>query len=155
MALPQFYDADIVKAEKLNDNTILLKLKTEAHLSFKAGQFVLTYLDVNGKEENRAFSIASPPSKDIVELLIRKYDQGKVSPLLFNLKEQDKLKIRGPFGIFTVKTPLQEETVFIASGTGIVPLRSMVHEILENYPENKVTLFFGFRHQTDKFFKKE
>jgi len=157
MTLPQFYDTEIVRSEKLNGNTTLIELKLpeDANFEFKAGQFVLIYRDIDGKEVNRAFSIASKPSQKNIELLIRKYEQGKVSPYLFELKEGDKLKIRGPFGVFNVKEPLEKEVVFVASGTGIAPLRSMIGEIFEKFPENKVTLIFGFRYDNDFFFRDE
>jgi len=157
MALPQFYDTEIIKADRINENTVLLELKfpEDSEFNFKAGQFVLVYMDVDGKEENRAFSIASAPGKNNIELLIRMYENGKVSPRLFKLSEGDKLKIRGPFGVFNVKKPLSKEIVFIASGTGIAPLRSMMHEIKTNDPETKIKLIFGFRHEEDFFFKEE
>jgi len=157
MTLPQFYDTEVLRVEKLNGSTVIIELKLpeDANFEFKAGQFVLIYRDIDGKEVNRAFSIASKPSQKNIELLIRKYEQGKVSPYLFELKEGGKLKIRGPFGVFNVKEPLEKEVVFVACGTGIAPLRSMMHEIMENFPETKVTLIFGFRYEKDFFFREE
>ena len=155
--LPQFYETEIIRNEKFSDDVILIetKLPENASLSFKAGQFALIYVIVNGKEVNRAFSLCSKPSQKTVEFLIKKYDQGLVSPLLFSLKKGDKLKIRVPFGVFNVRKPLQEETVFIAAGTGVAPFRSMVHETLEESPKSKVTLIYGFRKEEECFFKKE
>ncbi|MEK6826073.1 MAG: FAD-dependent oxidoreductase [Nanoarchaeota archaeon] len=155
MGLPQFYETTVIKVGRLNENTLLLELDVHGSFEFKAGQFVLTYVNVDGKEENRAFSIASSPSKDTINLLIRKYDRGKVSPKLFELKEGDKLKIRGPFGVFNVKEPLPSEIVFVAGGSGIAPLRSMMHDVLEKYLDKKVTLVFGFRYEHDFFFREE
>lgn len=156
MTLPQFYETEIVNSKKFTDNTLLLELKLpNSDFKFKAGQFVLVYLILDNKEENRAFSIASKPSQKTVELLIKKLESGKISPNLFKLKQGDKLKIRGPFGMFTVKEPSKEEIIFIAAGTGIAPLRSMIHETLEQNPNKKVNLIFGFRHESDYFHREE
>ena len=155
--LPQYYETEIINSKRFSHNIALLELRLpdNSEFNFKAGQFVLVYQTIGNKEENRAFSICSSPSQKTIDLLIRKYENGKISPLLFNLKKGDKLKIRGPFGMFTVKTPQSEEIVFTAAGTGIAPLRSMIHEILEKNHEKKVTLIFGFRHESDYFFEEE
>jgi len=155
MALPLFYETEVINKKVFPNDVVLLELKLQEKLDFKAGQFVLVYVTIDGKDENRAFSIASKPSQDTIELLIKKYDHGKVSPLLFDLNSGDKLKIRGPFGVFTVKQPEKEEIVYIASGTGIAPLRSMINEVLEQNPSKKVTLILGFRHEEDNFYKEE
>jgi len=135
MTLPKYYETEIVRSDRLTDNIIILELKLPEELNFKGGQFVLVYQKVGDRVENRAFSISSKPSQKTIEILVRKYEDGKISPKLFELREGDKLKIRGPFGMFTVKEDLKEEVVFIAAGAGIAPLRSMIHEILENNPE--------------------
>ena len=155
--LPQFYETEIIRNEKFSDDVALIeaKLPENANLSFKAGQFALIYVTVNGKEINRAFSFCSKPAQKTVEFLIKKYDQGSVTPLLFNLKKRDKLKIRGPFGVFNVRKPIQEETVFITAGTGVAPFRSMINEILEGSPEAKIILIYGFRKEGEYFFNKE
>ncbi|MFH1592065.1 MAG: FAD-dependent oxidoreductase [Candidatus Woesearchaeota archaeon] len=157
MTLPQVYETEVIKAERFNENTIFLELKFEAGVDFKfkAGQFIYIHIVVDGKEEERPYSIASKPSQDTIELLIRKYDEGKVSPYLYKLNKGDKLRVRGPIGIFKVKKPVKKETVFIAAGAGVAPLRSMIYDILENFPNKKVTLIFGFRYETDFFFKNE
>ena len=146
----------VIKTEKLSDGTILFELKfpEKANFTFKAGQFILVYQKLNEKEENRAFSLASKPSQKTIELLIRVYEQGKVSPKIAQLKAGEKLKIRGPFGMFTLKNT-KEEIIFIAVGTGIAPFRSMIHEALEKNQEKKITLIFGFRYEHDFFFQEE
>ncbi len=157
MLLPQFYITEVKKNEKLNDNTILLELgfRENEHFYFKSGQFVLVYRSMNGKDEKRAFSVSSRSSQKTIELLIRKYDGGTVSPLLFDLTLGDQLKIRGPFGFFNLRKSLKDKVVFIGAGTGIAPLRSMMYEVLECFPVKKVMLIFGFRRERDFFFKDE
>jgi len=157
MFLPKFYDTTVASINRYNENTVYLELcfKDNESFQFRSGQFVLVYQTLDGNEDKRAFSIASRPIQKNIGLLIRKYDNGKISPLLFNLKSEDSLKIRGPFGMFNVKKPIKEETVFIAAGTGIAPLRSMIYEILESSHDNKVILVFGFRYESDFFFRKE
>jgi len=153
----QKFTATISGSQRLTESTLLITLKLPKDISFnfKAGQFMLIYQNIEGKEENRAFSICSKPSQDTLEFLIRKYEKGKISPKLFGLEQGDQLKIHGPFGIFNIRETKNKETIFIASGTGIAPLRSMTHEILENNPNKNVTLVFGFRTMKDFFFKEE
>ncbi len=153
--IPQFYETIVINNQKLPNDVFLLELESPKNFNFKAGQFVLVYQKINDKEENRAFSISSSPSQKTIELLIKRFDNGKISPKLLESRKNDKLKIRGPFGMFTLDNAKQEELIFIAAGTGIAPLRSMIHEILEKNPNKKVSLIFGFRHENDYFFKEE
>lgn len=155
MSLPKFYETEAINAKKYQSETILLELKLQEPFKFQAGQFILAYVNIDKKEENRAFSICSNPSQKTIKLLIKKYNKGKVSPALYNLKPGDNLKIRGPFGVFTVNQPEKEEIFFIASGTGIAPLISMIYEILEKNPKKKITLIYGYREEENCFFKEE
>jgi len=121
----------------------LLTLKPEKKIKFKAGQFFLIHMH----EQNRPFSIASPPSQENLQFLIRKHIGGAVTPYLSELIKEDKVEISGPYGSFTAKTDKNEELIFIATGTGIAPFRSMIVDELEKNPDKKISLIYGFRHE--------
>jgi NAD(P)H-flavin reductase len=137
------YQTTILSNDKFKDDNFIVSLEPKEKLEFKAGQFVMIH---NADDsEKRAFSIASPPSKDNIDIILKHNKEGKVSPFVFNLKEGDKLKISGPFGRFTLNET-NNEIVFISAGTGIAPFRSMIIDAYEKDPNKKITLIYGFRY---------
>ena len=103
---------------------------------FKAGQFVTLGLHIpsEGKIVRRAYSIASPPEqKKHFELIIRwvrKPVPGRLTPELFNKKEEDEIMWVKPTGIFTINEKLHNSEpdnrrmVLIGGGTGLAPFIS-------------------------------
>lgn len=138
----------VLENKKLKENNFLIRLTKPEGFKFKAGQFVM----LHNKNEEKPFSIASPPSQSSLDFLIKKHPNGAVSPFLHSRKKGDQVEISGPHGTFTIKKP-NNEIIFIAAGTGVAPLRSMLVDALEIFQNAKVTLLFGFR--SDFFFEKE
>ncbi|MEK7766233.1 MAG: phenol hydroxylase, partial [bacterium] len=64
---------------------------------------------------------------------------------------------RGPFGAFVIKDPAPPELVFVATGTGIAPLRSMILDLYERGEgqQRKLWLFLGIRYETEILYEDE
>jgi len=54
---------------------------------------------------------------------------GFMSNYLCDLHEGSTIAFQGPFGNFIMRSPVRD-SIFIATGTGIAPFRSMLHELL-------------------------
>jgi len=124
----------------------ILTLKPYKKVNFKSGQFAL----IHNKKGSRPFSIASPPSMQNLQFLIRKHLGGLVTPFLHSLKKGDKVEITAPYGTFILKDEQiknSEEIIFISAGTGLAPFHAMILDLLEKYPGKKVKLIHGFRHE--------
>ncbi len=113
--------------------------------SFTPGQFVSVIDREDGKEVTRAYSIASPRGGNRFALCLNRVEDGIVSPWLFGLKPGDDVEIHEPLGYFTLRHP-GHRAVFVATGTGIAPFRSM---LLDHLPrtEPHITLLFGVRYE--------
>ena len=126
---------------------------------FEAGQFVniLIAETPEHKAVKRPYSIASPPLwKGFFDLCWKRVDGGYVTNLLWTYKEGDKLQVQGPLGRFTAKQPLPKTVVFVSTGTGIAPFRSMIHVLLkENHPSLQIWNVFGNRYEDEILYKKE
>lgn len=135
-------------------NTLILKLYKE--ISFKPGQYVMIDVPKDDIVLKKPYSIASSPSKKTeIELCIKKLKGGYASNYLCELNEGDELNFTGPMGIFTLNDPLEETLVFMASGTGFMPLRSMIKYLLEQNVKNPIFLFFGIRTENEIIYRKE
>ena len=106
-------------------------------LVFAPGQYVLLKIE----SAFRQYSISSSPSHGTTfELIVEFIPGGLASTYLGALGEGDSASFKGPAGIFTLKhTPTPK--IFLATGTGIAPVKSMVISALENNIGEAVKVF--------------
>jgi ferredoxin-NADP reductase len=126
--------------------------------AFAAGQAV--YASLAEGTVRRPYSIASSPAwthaARALELLVQVDDHSAPDPHLEQATAGTLLRIEGPFGLFGLPQPLVERHVlFIAGGTGIAPLRSMLGEILAEQPEIRAALVYSARTPDEFAFKSE
>lgn len=158
---PRFYDAKIVKIVSLSETVkhFVLQYAPEADTRFTAGQFLQVHLEKEGKPHKKSYSIASSPllaqQKNQLELCIKIVEGGYVSTWFFSLKEGDVIQTSLAYGVFTPRQPYQDNLVFVGTGTGVAPLRGMIHYLYENGFDKNVWLIFGNRYETDVLYSDE
>jgi CDP-4-dehydro-6-deoxyglucose reductase, E3 len=125
-------------------------------IKFKAGQFISFEVpDLKiGRTVTRPYSIASRPSSvATVSLILNLVSDGPGSTYLFGLKEGDRTTFAGPAGNFYLRDDPSRELLFVATGTGIAPIRSMLLANAERPQPARSTLFWGLRSQRDLYFE--
>ena len=143
-----WFKATLSKIIKETDLTWKFVIKTEDKFFYKPGQFV----QIKINDLVRSYSIASySPSINSFELLIVKLDGGKMTNYLFDeAQEGDSLEINGPLGKFILPEVIEGDLLFICTGTGLAPFRSILQSIvLQNISHNKIYLIFGTRTKND------
>ena len=137
---------------------ISFRLLAPPEISFKAGQFVsfdVVHPTFN-RPVTRPYSIASPPQqRDSITLLLNLIPGGPGSTYLFSLKEGDHTQFKGPTGAFYLRDDATRDLLFVATGTGIAPIRSMLLDRLERGPSRAVTLYWGLRSERDLYYQDE
>jgi ferredoxin-NADP reductase len=121
-------------------------------LPFKPGQFVSLKENINGKKIVRPYSITSLPDGNRFELCLNLVHQGVFTPHLFALEAGDSVEISAPLGFFVVRDPAKD-ALFIATGTGIAPFRSMAPGYLAQPQARQLTLLFGVRHESTIYYR--
>jgi CDP-4-dehydro-6-deoxyglucose reductase len=137
---------------------IELRLLEPASISFKAGQFVSFEVPKEGQPRpvTRPYSIASPPEQqDRILLVLNLVQGGPGSSYLFGLREGDRTSFKGPAGAFYLRDDETKDLLFVATGTGIAPIWSMILAQLQRQPDRPVTLFWGLRSQRDLYWQDE
>ncbi|MBX3328917.1 MAG: hypothetical protein KF722_00835 [Nitrospira sp.] len=127
-------------------------------ISFKAGQFISFDISKEGYPYpvTRPYSIASPSSiSDRVLLLFNLVPGGPGSTYLFSLREGDPVRFKGPTGSFTLREDPTKRMLFVATGTGIAPFRSMILSQLERDGTQPLILFWGVRSERDLYYQDE
>ncbi|MDN3658555.1 FAD-binding oxidoreductase [Ferruginibacter paludis] len=152
MSLEPWRTGKVIQIQQQTNDTrsFFIQVPELTTLNFKPGQFVTLDLPIHEKPNKRwrSYSIASSPDgSNVFELIIVLDKNGTGTPYLFNeVTVGSELKFRGPQGVFTLKEPIDKDLVFICTGTGIAPFRSMLQYIKRNAVEHKnICLIFGCR----------
>jgi CDP-4-dehydro-6-deoxyglucose reductase, E3 len=135
---------------------IRLELMRPSEIHFQAGQFVSFEVEKPGLPfpVTRPYSIASPPSNRCgIDLLLNLVPGGPGSTFLFSLESGDPVNFRGPAGTFVLREYPDRRLLFVATGTGIAPIRSMLHARLPS--PTPVTLIWGLRNERDIYYQDE
>jgi Na+-transporting NADH:ubiquinone oxidoreductase subunit F len=135
-----------------------IELARPAEMDYVAGQYVqLESREYKGRDSvMRAYSVSSPPSdRSHVELIIRKVPDGICTTWVFDhLNEGDEVSLSGPYGDFRL-SETDAPVIFIAGGSGMAPIWSMLRDMKEKRIERQATYFFGALTQADLFFVDE
>lgn len=121
---------------------------------FIPGQFVSLSEMVKGKKVTRAYSIASRPKENTFELCLNLVHEGVFSPFLFAMNPGDTVEMKGPHGMFVMKQPAND-SMFVATGTGIAPFLPMLQHVLAIDSGHQYTLVFGVRYEHSVLYMEE
>jgi NAD(P)H-flavin reductase len=144
------FKAEVLDKKKLTEKITELNLKLiePASIQFKAGQFVQFLID----SQKRSYSIISVPKQnDGISFCVDISPMGVGSNFVENLKKGDELLLEGPLGVFVVK-PADKDLLFVATGAGIAPFKSMILNLLDSGFDKNVVLLFGLRAEPDIFY---
>jgi NAD(P)H-flavin reductase len=167
------YKARVSDKLFLTDNGRFVYLKFELIepniIEFEAGQYVS--IKINEQGERRSYSIVSTPDDNHgFHLVVEVLSEGRGSRYLQKLEIGAEVEVLGPMGKFTVTqshsdTLLQQvfggqaviqKLLFVGTGTGIVPLWSMINDLLINKKETRqMRLHWGMRSEEDLFWLDE
>jgi ferredoxin-NADP reductase len=181
----KWYDAQIVDIQQQSPTTRLFKLRVNEPIHFKAGQFVTMDLPISDKRLKRwrSYSIANAPNVENAlekaEIVIARHEatEGAIngtSELEFSIVKATEstggsqylfegatvgtaIRFKGPDGAFTLRdASADKDLVFICTGTGVAPFRSMIWDIYkQKLPHRNIHLIFGGRQEHDILFREE
>jgi CDP-4-dehydro-6-deoxyglucose reductase len=140
------------KLERLADDVMVLHLKLPANekLVFLAGQFI-EFLLKDGSR--RSFSMANAPhDAELLQLHVRHVAGGQFTDHVFGkMKERDILRFEGPLGTFFLREDSAKPIVFVASGTGFAPIKSIIEAAVQKGLTRPMTLYWGARRPKDLY----
>ena len=157
----QVLTARLTGSVSLSEATKHLEFEVEGveQFNFVPGPFVsVKQRKPDGKEHTRAYSIASTSHGDNrFDLCLNRVDEGFLSNWLCDLEVGTTLEFHGPHGLFTLREP-RRDSVFIATGTGVAPIRGMVHGLFgkpEHHEDHEFWLVFGTRYEENLYYREE
>ncbi len=148
------YTAKLTKKEWKSDYTLIINFESDVDVEFQAGQFINIILP---SKVARAYSISSSENKkQSFEILFGYYPGGKASEYFKALNIGEEIKFKAPFGRFFMHPDNVANTIFVGTGTGIAPIKSMIDTLFENNQRNSnIYVFEGIRQYVDAGYEKE
>jgi ferredoxin-NADP reductase len=157
----QNFTARLLGSTSLSNQTKHLEFELEnvSRFGFIPGQWLsLKTNKPDGEEITRAYSIASPPDdRNRFALCLNRVQDGFMSNFLCDMRDGEQITMQGPFGDFILHPPMRD-TLFIATGTGIAPFRSMLHWLLADpsrHENRRLILLFGSRNESSIYYHGE
>jgi len=134
------------------------RLRTKTDFEYLAGQ----YVGLRYGNSSRAYSLASSPTRDELEICVRRVPGGRLSPRICeDLAANDTVTVRGPNGELVLQDASTRDMVFLATGTGVAPFKGMVDYVFDTgYDEvggerRDVWLFLGAAWEDDLPYREE
>ncbi len=154
---PKLFTAKLSKIKKLTDDVTVFTFEHEANaFEFYPGQFVMVEFmggEQGGKKIQRAYSIASAPHSTQFELCVKIIPGGLATQYLASLQVGDEATFKGGFGMCTINEDAQNELLFVATGTGLAPVKAIVDDLINKSDNRLMTILFGVRHEDDIFWQ--
>ena len=151
------YEAEVerITAHTHDIRTLRFRLDEADEMPFEAGQYVEVEVP-GGDDEWRAYSMSNPPhEKGVIEITVKVISGGRFSSRIDReICEGCRLRLRGPLGQFAVRLS-HRPMIMVAGGSGMGPIRAMVHDLVAKDNERPVVFFYGARTDKDLFLVEE
>ncbi len=150
------YRARVVSKRMMTHDIVELRIELLEPdvIEFSAGQYAqLESQEYRGRDAvMRAYSLSSVPSdRNHVEFMIRLVPNGICSTWVFeHLRERQEVWLSGPYGEFRLRST-GAPILFIAGGSGMAPIWSMLRDMKEKGINRKARYFFGAQTRRDLF----
>ena len=144
--------------ETLDTKTFRLGGLDGQGFDYLPGQYITLSVVIAGQEYKRSYSLASSPShQGILEITVKRDPNGGVVSnwLNDNLKIGDTLNVKGPYGKFSCAKNTSQKLLFLAAGSGIVPIMSMLRWLADTESSADVLLILSFRTLYDIIYRDE
>lgn len=162
-SMPIVHEGLLTQSCSIAADVVNLRVQPRAStFSFEPGQYVAVLADIHGKFDIRSYSIASSPqtlSRDGFDLCVKKARKGAVSSWVSQLRVGETVRFLGPFGLFRLRQPIDSTLIFVVTGTGVAPIRSMLKFLIEGHNGHlqriDCSLLFGERDEGTILYKDE
>jgi len=151
------YEAEVTAIRDLTYDIkeVRLKLLAPGEISYRAGQFIqfeVPAYELTSEPVYRAYSMSSDPARNgEIEMEIRYVPNGICTTYVHrHLKEGDKAIVNGPYGDFYLRET-DRRIVFVAGGSGMAPIKSILHQMVNENNARSARYFFGARAARDLF----
>lgn len=140
------------RKETADSRTIVLQANKNWN-GFTPGQHIPVTVERNGRRVTRFYSLTSIPSENTISITVKVQPGGLVSEYMnYSLEEGDILEIGQASGEFCVPENNSAPLLFIAGGSGITPVYSILRNLAEKNSSDDICLLYFCRTEEDIIF---
>lgn len=164
-----FAPLTVTDVERLTDDAVAVTFavpsdpeSASAFLDFQPGQHLTVRATIDGEDVRQSYSLCLPRSRALATRTVRvaaaRVAGGRMSNWLNDVVQVgDVVDVLPPLGSFTHPTQpnAARHHVFVAAGSGITPVLSLLAAVLEEEPRSRATLFYGNRSTRHVIFLEE
>jgi NAD(P)H-flavin reductase/hemoglobin-like flavoprotein len=150
---PPYWHAEVVAHERRASDIAVFTVAPMQPLEFRAGQYLSVEFPKAHPRLWRTYSPANAPRRDnTLEFHVRAVDAGLVSSALVRrLQVGDMVRLAAPMGSMNLDRRSTRDAVFVAGGTGLAPVKSLLEELTRYNRTRWVHIFFGARNREDLY----
>ncbi|PSQ95204.1 MAG: phenol hydroxylase [Bacteroidetes bacterium SW_9_63_38] len=149
---PPLIETTVVGTYPLAPRVQQLVLRADDHtFSHEPGQHVNVRMEADGSPVYRPYSPVSGPGTETLVLAVKRYDNGTCSVWLHERSVGDPVPLMPPSGNLQLRDPTRD-ALFLATGTGLTPMLSMLTPYLRA-EGGHATLLYGERTQADLMYR--
>lgn len=129
----------------------------EHKLRYQAGQYVdvsIPHENPDQKGTSRTFTLSSSPTEDCLGITLKhKSDESTFKRALRSLSPGSKAIISNPIGDFVLPINKGTPLIFIASGIGITPVRSIVKYLTDKKEVRELHIIYAAKNEDQVVYK--
>lgn len=153
---PTPYKLVAIEPDTHDTKTFRFELPADATLDMLPGDFLYIHTAINGKQVKRPYTPSSlVGTTGFFELTVKRYDAGSVSKHLHDRRIGDTVLMSGPNSGGHWVDGMAKRVGFVAGGTGITPMLSIIRWILLNKIDAELFLIFANKTESDIIFRQE
>ena len=154
--MPAPYELTAVHQDTHDTKTFCFALPEDATLDMLPGDHLYVHATINKKTVKRPYTPSSVPgTTGYFDLTVKRYEQGVVSSYLHDRNIGDAVLMSGPNSGGHWIDGMAKRVGFVAGGTGITPMISIIRWILAKGLDVELFLVFANKTEADVIFRDE
>jgi ferredoxin-NADP reductase len=142
-----------IRRETASAVTLLLEPEDGRRIVIRAGQYLTHCFNIGGSVHKRAYSLSTSESGALA-CTIKLIPSGVVSKYVSQqLRIGDHYSLIGPSGDFVLDPASTRPLAFLAAGSGITPVISLIETALTQNAERSIRLLYASRNESEIIFR--
>jgi cytochrome-b5 reductase len=153
---PVPYELTAMHRDTHDTKTFRFALPNDATLDMLPGDHLYVHATINGKSVKRPYTPSSMPGiTGYFDLTVKRYETGLISKYLHERQVGDQVSMSGPHLGGHWVDGMAKKVGFVAGGTGITPMISIIRWILAKSLAVELFLLFANKAEADIIFRGE